>query len=241
MSGAGAASTIVVTGAGSGIGHATTRLLLDRGHRVSAWDLAEGGLAGVNHPRLQFHRLDVRDRPAMERALAAEPGPVRGLVTCAAIFKRMPFLQLDEATWDAHLDVNLKGPFLACQVCLPAIRRSGGGAIVLFSSSIARTGSPTGGHYAATKGGILGLARSLALELARDNIRVNVISPGITDTPQPRAHGSEAEFYAKMKTIPMGRFGTAEEMAEAVLFLLEDDSSFVTGQDIAINGGSRIS
>jgi NAD(P)-dependent dehydrogenase (short-subunit alcohol dehydrogenase family) len=236
-----AKGTIVVTGAGSGIGHATTKLLLDRGYRVSAWDVAAGGLAGTNHPHLQFHALDVRDRPAMERALAAEPDPVRGLVACAAVFKRKPFLELDEATWDAHLDINLEGTFLACQAVLPALRLSGGGAIVLFSSSLARTGSPTGAHYAATKGGVLGLARSLALELARDNIRVNVVSPGITDTPQPRAHGTEAEFYAKMKYVPMGRFGTAEEMAEVVTFLLEDDSSFITGQDIGINGGSRIS
>jgi NAD(P)-dependent dehydrogenase (short-subunit alcohol dehydrogenase family) len=241
MIGAAAGSTIVVTGAGSGIGHATTVHLLDKGYRVSAWDVTPGGLAGVNRPGLRFHQLDVRDRAAMDRALSVEESPITGLVTCAAIFKRMPFLDLDEATWDAHLDVNLKGPFLACQAVLPAIRRNGGGAIVLFSTSLARTGSPTGAHYAATKGGILGLARSLALEVARDNIRVNVVSPGITDTPQPRGHGTEAEFYAKMKSIPMGRFGTAEEMAEAVAFLLEDDSSFITGQDIAINGGSRIS
>jgi NAD(P)-dependent dehydrogenase (short-subunit alcohol dehydrogenase family) len=241
MIGAQARGTIVVTGAGSGIGHATTKLLLGRGYRVSAWDVAVGGLAGTDHPHLQFHPLDVRDRRAMERALAAESDPVRGLVACAAVFKRKPFLDLDEATWDAHLDINLKGTFLACQAVLPALRRSGGGAIVLFSSSLARTGSPTGAHYAATKGGVLGLTRSLALELARDNIRVNAISPGITDTPQPRGHGTEAEFYAKMKYVPMGRFGTAEEMAEVVVFLLEDDSSFITGQDIGINGGSRIS
>jgi 2-hydroxycyclohexanecarboxyl-CoA dehydrogenase len=241
MIGPEAGSTFIVTGAGSGIGNATTLLLLDKGYRVSAWDVTPGRLTGVNRPGLRFHQLDVRDRAAMERALSAEESPIRGLVACAAIFKRMPFLDLDEATWDAHLDVNLKGPFLACQAVLPELRHSGGGAIVLFSSSLARTGSPTGAHYAATKGGILGLARSLALELARDNIRVNVISPGITDTPQPRAHGTEAEFYAKMKSVPMGRFGTAEEMAETVMFLLGSDSSFITGQDIAINGGSRMS
>jgi NAD(P)-dependent dehydrogenase (short-subunit alcohol dehydrogenase family) len=83
--------------------------------------------------------------------------------------------------------------------------------------------------------------RSLALELAREGIRVNSLSPGITDTPQPRAHTSEADFYAKAKTIPLGRFGRAEEMAQTVLFLLEADSSFITGQDIRINGGSQIS
>jgi NAD(P)-dependent dehydrogenase (short-subunit alcohol dehydrogenase family) len=153
----------------------------------------------------------------------------------------MPFLKLDEQTWDAHLDINLKGSFLACQAVLPAMRRSGGGAIVLFSSSIARTGSPSGAHYAATKGGILGFGRSLALELAREGIRVNIISPGITDTPQPRGHGTEAEFLAKVKNIPLGRFGTPEEMAEAALFLLGNESAYITGQDIRINGGSQVS
>jgi NAD(P)-dependent dehydrogenase (short-subunit alcohol dehydrogenase family) len=232
---------VVVTGAGSGIGYAATMLFLEKRYRVLAWDHVPGRLDGQSHPHLRFERIDVRDKAAMDQAIAREPLPLRGLVACAAIFKRMPFLKLDEATWDAHLDINLKGSFLACQAVLPAMRSSGGGGIVLFSSSIARTGSATGAHYAATKGGILGLGRSLALELARDAIRVNIISPGITDTPQPRGHGSEAEFYAKMKTIPLGRFGRPEEMAEAALFLLEDDSSFVTGQDIRINGGSQIS
>ena len=232
---------IVVTGAGSGIGYAAATLFLDKGYRVLAWDSVPGRLDRQSTPHLRFEQIDVRDKAAMDRAIAREPLPLRGLVACAAIFKRMPFLKLDEATWDAHFAINLKGSFLACQAVLPAIRHSGGGSIVLFSSSIARTGSPTGAHYAATKGGILGLGRSLALELARDGIRVNVVSPGITDTPQPRAHGSEAEFYAKMKTIPLGRFGRAEEMAEAALFLLEDESSYVTGQDIRINGGGQIS
>jgi len=232
---------IVVTGAGSGIGYAAASLFLDKGYRVLAWDIVPGELARLDNQHLRFTQIDVRDKTAMDRAVAEETVPLRGLVACAAIFKRVPFLKLDETTWDSHLDINLKGSFLACQAVLPAMRRSGGGSIVLFSSSIARTGSPTGGHYAATKGGILGLGRSLALELARDGIRVNIISPGITDTPQPRGHGSEAEFYAKMKNIPLGRFGTPQEMAETALFLLEGDSSFITGQDIRINGGSQIS
>jgi NAD(P)-dependent dehydrogenase (short-subunit alcohol dehydrogenase family) len=232
---------IVVTGAGSGIGYAAAMLFLERGYRVLAWDSVPGRLEGQSHPHLRFDQIDVRDRSAMDRVIAREPLPIQGLVACAAIFKRMPFLKLDEQTWDAHLDINLKGSFLACQAVLPAVRRSGGGAIVLFSSSIARTGSPAGAHYAATKGGILGLGRSLALELAREGIRVNIISPGITDTPQPRGHGTEEEFLAKMKNIPLGRFGTPEEMAEAALFLLGNDSSYITGQDIRINGGSQVS
>jgi NAD(P)-dependent dehydrogenase (short-subunit alcohol dehydrogenase family) len=111
---------------------------------------------------------------------------------------------------------------------------------VLFSSSIARSGSATGGHYAATKGGLLGLMRSLALDVARDGIRVNAISPGVTDTPQPRGHSTEEQLYAKAKDIPLGRIGTPEDMAQAVMFLLDARSSYVTGQDIRVNGGAQI-
>lgn len=240
----GTGRSVVVTGAGSGIGYATTRLLLERGYRVSACDVVAGRLDGCHHECLSFHRVDVRDRSAIAAAFAAEErlsGRICGLVACAGVFKRMPFLELDEETWDQHFAINLKGAFLACQAVLPNLRRNGAGSIVLFSSSLARTGSPTGGHYAATKGGILGLARSLALEVAEDNIRVNVISPGITDTPMPRAHRSEEAFLVMAKTIPLGRYAMPEEIAEAVLFLLGDDSTFVTGQDIRINGGGQIS
>jgi NAD(P)-dependent dehydrogenase (short-subunit alcohol dehydrogenase family) len=114
------------------------------------------------------------------------------------------------------------------------------GSIVMFSSSLARAGSVAGGHYAASKGGVLGLARSLAQEVADRNVRVNVISPGLTDTPQPRANASEAVIYAKADTIPLRRIGMPDDMADAALFLLGDDSSFVTGQDIRINGGANL-
>lgn len=236
-----AKGAVVVTGAGSGIGYALTCLLLEKGYRVCAIDALLGRLDGLARTGLSVHRVDVRDKAAINTAIADEAAGIRALVCCAAVFRRMPFLDLDEATWDAHLDINLKGTFLACQAVLPHLRRNGGGEIVLFSSSLARTGSPTGAHYAATKGGILGLMRSLALETAREGIRINAISPGITDTPQPRAHGPEAEFYAKARKVPLGRIGTPQEMAEAALFLIEDDSSFITGQDIRINGGSQVS
>jgi len=162
---------------------------------------------------------------------------VAGLVACAAIFHRKPFLDLDEASWDAHFAVNLKGSLLACQAVLPGMRRRRAGSIVLMSSTLARTGSPTGAHYAATKGAILGLARSLSLEVAREGIRVNVVSPGLTDTPQPRGHGPEEELLARARKLPMGRMAQPQEIAEAALFLLGPESSFVTGQDLAVNGG----
>jgi len=233
-------TTMVVTGAGSGIGNAVTRRLLDVGYAVSAWDVEEGKLAGANDAGLGFHALDVRDKAVMQQIVAGIGTPIAGLVNCAAIYKPMPFLELDEANWDAHLGINLKGTLLACQSVLPRMRAQRRGAIVMFSSGIARMGARQGTPYAATKGGILGLARGMALDVASDNIRVNVISPGVTDTPQPRGHRSQADLDVMAVANPMGRIGEPEDMAEAALFLLEDDSAFVTGQDIRVNGGGMM-
>ena len=233
-------TTIVVTGAGSGIGYAITRRLLEAGYAISAWDVAEGKLAGANDAGLDFHEIDVRDKAAMDRLVAGIRTQIAGLVNCAAIYKPVPFLELDEASWDAHLGINLKGTLFASQAVLPRMRAQKTGAIVLFSSGIARTGARYGTAYAATKGGVLGLARGMALDVAADNIRVNVISPGVTDTPQPRGHRSQADLDTMAAANPMGRIGEPEDMAETALFLLEDDASFITGQDIRVNGGGMM-
>ncbi|MBP1154226.1 MULTISPECIES: SDR family NAD(P)-dependent oxidoreductase [unclassified Paenibacillus] len=235
--------TVIVTGAGSGIGYALTLRLLEEGYPVSAWDIAAGGLASITHHRLSFYKLDVRDKRSIEQAVRQTlnvSGAIGGLVACAAIYKAKPFLALSESEWDQAFDINLKGFLLVCQAVLPAMRELGFGSIVLFSSMIARSGAVSGAHYAATKGGILGLARSLALEVARENIRVNVVSPGITDTPQPRGNMREEDMYAKGNGIPLKRIGSPEDMAEGALFLLREESSFMTGQDLRINGGALL-
>ena len=235
--------SVVVTGAASGIGFATTELLLAQGYRVVACDLARGRLAEIDSADLHFDALDVRDAAALHASVAAEEErghAIVGLVACAGIITRTPYLELDEETFDRHLDINLKGPFLSCQAVLPAMRRQGRGSIVLFSSSIARSGSVKGAHYAASKGGVLGLMRSLALETAREGIRVNAISPGVTDTPMPRGHASDEEVYAKAAKVPLGRIGQPDDMAQAVLFLLGEDSSYVTGQDLRVSGGANL-
>ena len=116
----------------------------------------------------------------------------------------------------------------------------GSGSIVMFSSLIARRGAMNSAAYAATKGGVLGLCRALALDHARDGIRANVVSPGIADTEMPRRVMSEADLFAKGDDIPLGRIGMPEDMVEAASFLLSDDASFVTGQDIRVNGGAGL-
>lgn len=235
--------TMIVTGAGSGIGHALTRRLLREGFHVSAWDAAPGELAGANDENLDFHQIDVRNADAMGDAVAAavdKTGRIAGLATCAAIYRTTPFLELTEDDWDAHLSINLKGSLLACQAVLPTMLDQQSGSIVLFSSSIARRGAPQSAAYAATKGGVLGLARALALDHARAGIRANAISPGITDTPQPRGNLSEAEIFGRAEHIPLGRIGQPDDMVETALFLLSDDAGFVTGQDIRVNGGAGL-
>ena len=235
--------TIIVTGAGSGIGYETAICLAARYVHVLCWDVDPVRLAATPSPHLAFAKVDVRDGARMRELVEEAEGKdhrIDGLVCCAAIFRRVPFLDLDEETFDAHMAINLEGTFLACQAVLPVLRRRKTGSIVVFSSSIARSGSATGAHYAATKGGLLGLMRSLALEAAADGIRVNAISPGVTDTPQPRGHSTEEQLYAKAKDIPLGRIGTPREMAQAVEFLLGPRSSYVTGQDIRVNGGSQL-
>ncbi len=233
--------TVVLTGIGSGIGFETARCLLSEGYRILGFDIARGRFDELSGD-CTFVELDVRDFQRQKEAIESEARShiMTGLVACAGIIQRRPYLELDEETFDRHLDINLKGPFFACQAMLPILRAQGKGSIVLFASSIARTGSATGAHYAATKGGILGLARTLALETARDGIRVNVVSPGVTDTPQPRGHATDEELYAKAAKVPLGRIGQPQDMAQAVTFLLSDDSSYITGQDLRITGGAGL-
>lgn len=235
--------TMIVTGAGSGIGHALTRRLLAENYHVSAWDTDPGDLAGTNDDNLDFCEIDVRDANAMAAAVAQaeeKTGKIAGLATCAAIYRATPFLELTEDDWDAHLSVNLKGTMLSCQAVLPTMLEQKSGSIVLFSSSIARRGAPQSAAYAATKGGVLGLGRAIALDHARAGIRANIVSPGITDTPQPRGNLTEDDMYGRAKNIPLGRIGQPQDMVETALFLLSDDASFVTGQDLRVNGGAGL-
>jgi NAD(P)-dependent dehydrogenase (short-subunit alcohol dehydrogenase family) len=233
---------VIVTGAANGIGFALVQRLLADGYRVSAWDRTCGELATLSHDRLAVCALDVRDKPAMMRAAETvrTRGRIAGLVTCATVAKAAPFLEIDDQLWDTTFDVNLNGTLFACQAVLPIMRRQRGGNIVLFASMSARAGLETNAPYNATKGGILGLARSLALEVANDNIRVNTVSPAVTDTARRRATLSDQRKIWLERNIPLRRIGRPEEMAEAAMFLLGDDSSFLTGQDIRVSGGFRV-
>ncbi len=234
----------VITGGSGGIGTGIGRRLQSAGVTVHVLDLsdnapADPGAAGAIH----FHSVDIGNEAQVDCAfdrIQSFSKRLDYLVCCAAIFRPRPFLELEPENWQQTLQTNLTGSFLSCRAALRCMRPGKFGRIVLFSSMIARTGSVQGAHYAASKGGILGLARTVAIEAAADNIRVNTISPGITDTPQPRAFLSDADLAQRRSRIPLGRIGAVEDMVDACMFLLSEQSSYLIGQDLRVNGGASL-
>lgn len=228
----------VITGGSGGIGGAIAARLAQAGAQVHVIDTKPGNL-----PLAQFHFVDVTQQAAVDAsfdAISKTAGKIDYLVCCAGIYRPRPFLELSIDDWRQTLQVNLTGYFLCCRAALRSMKPQKFGRIVMFSSMAARTGGKNVAHYAASKGGILGLMRSLAVESAADNIRVNAISPVITDTPMPRAVVSDEYLQSRKAHIPLGRIGDVEDMADGAMFLLSDDSSYFIGQELRINGGSTL-
>jgi 3-oxoacyl-[acyl-carrier protein] reductase len=146
--------------------------------------------------------------------------------------------EIDEDEWDLVLDVNLKGVFLCCQAVLPTMKARRAGKIVILASMAGRATSTFGGaHYTASKAGVLGLCRHVAREAAPFGIAVNAINPGVIDTPMVQTRSTPEEIERITAGIPFGRFGTAEEVAELVLFLASDRAAYITGAAVDIHGG----
>ena len=159
------------------------------------------------------------------------------LVNNAGVFPRSPFLETTEAEWDHVLDVNLKGSFLVAQAVARRMVADGTrGAIVNISSSSVR-GHALGVHYCASKNGIIGITRSMALALAPHGIRVNAVAPGITDTAQPRYQFSESEMAEQSRLVPLGAMASPADIADILVFLASAQSRFMTGEVIHANGG----
>ncbi|OBJ62455.1 SDR family NAD(P)-dependent oxidoreductase [Mycobacterium asiaticum] len=240
----------VVTGGASGIGEATCRELGRRGHRVGVLDIDEDAAQRVTDDlradgiTATAAGADVTERTAVEQAFAkirSELGPVSVLVTSAGLFGFSPFLEITTQDWARIVDVNLTGTFHCCQVALPDMLATNWGRIVLISSSSAQRGSPFAAHYAAAKGAVLTLTKSLAREYAAQGITVNTIPPSGIETPMQ--HQSQAAGYLPSNeqiasNIPVGYLGTGADIAAAVGFLCSDEARFITGQVIGVNGGS---
>lgn len=240
----------LVTGAQQGIGRAIAVAMAREGADVGinflddpgAADRVAGEVRGLGRKAVTV-RGDVaqrKDVEAMVAAVTAALGPPDILVNNAGVFPRSEFLELPEREWDHVLGVNLKGGFLCAQAIARAMVAAGRpGAIINISSSAIR-GDARGVHYSASKAGVLGLTRAMALALAPHRIRVNAIAPGLTDTQQPRDGNTEAQIVARALEIPLGRMAQPEEIARVAVFLASDDAGWITGELIHANGGAYL-
>ncbi|MBV8778979.1 MAG: SDR family oxidoreductase, partial [Alphaproteobacteria bacterium] len=192
--------------------------------------------------RAAAQSLDVRDRAAVDAAIAAAVdglGRLDILVECAGISHRLNFLDLDAATWDRIIAVNLTGMFHLGQAAARQMAKQGnGGSIVNITSQLAEVARPERAAYVASKGGARALTHAMAVDLARHNIRVNAIAPGPTLTGLTRANYTDAGARrATEALIPLGRLGDPEDLAGAVLFLASDEARWVTGSTVTVDGG----
>jgi NAD(P)-dependent dehydrogenase (short-subunit alcohol dehydrogenase family) len=242
--------TAIITGAASprGIGKATAQLFAEHGARVAIVDLAAAdpqGAAADLGPQHRGYACDVRDKAGCEtvvRQIMADLGEVDILVNNAAVSRSNRIMEISPADYDEVMDVNLRGTLYMSQAAIPHLRARGAGAIVCLASVAAlRGGGIFGGpHYAASKGGVLGLAKAMARELAPDGIRVNAIAPSAIETDIFQGQLSAERREQIRQSIPMGRLGQARDVAGVCLFLASDLSSYVTGAVMDVNGGSHI-
>jgi len=237
----------LVTGAQQGIGRATALALAAAGADVAVnWlddrPAAESAAAEISRlgRKAVLVQGSVASSPETARIVAEADlalGGIDILVNNAGVFPRSSFLDLAEAEWDLVHTVNLKGSFLVAQAVARRMVASGRkGAIVNLSSSSVR-GHVLGVHYAASKAGIIGLTRSMALALAPHGIRVNAIAPGLTDTAQPRYQFSETEMAEQSQLVPLGAMAQPTDIADIIVFLASERSRFITGEILHANGG----
>jgi 2-hydroxycyclohexanecarboxyl-CoA dehydrogenase len=192
-------------------------------------------------------QADISDPKAIASALAeirAALGPVTILVNNAAVENFCPILEIEESNWDRVMAVNLKGVFLLTQAVLPDMLAAGWGRIINISAFGAQIGATEMAHYTASKGGVIALTRSLAVELGSKGITVNSVSPGFIDTPMARRAIEGGKFAVSAEqivaTYPIPRLGHAEEIAAACCFLASDDASYITAQVLGVNGGAAV-
>lgn len=221
-------TTAIVTGGAAGLGLAIAEALAARGAKVAGYV------------------VDVSDRGAVETAVAqvrADLGPVLMLINNAGVEQFGRFADITDEQWDHVMAVNLRGPFICTQVVLPDMLEAQWGRIVNISSSSAQGGQSRMAAYVSSKAGLIGFTKSLALEIGPKGITVNTIPPGMVVTPMLEKAIDEGRFTASLEHFasitPVRRAGRPEDIANAAIFLCQDESSYITGQIIPVNGGRR--
>lgn len=249
--------TALITAAAQGIGRATALAFVREGARVIATDINEEALATLHHdltsaanacdvaPISKTKRLDVRD-PAAITAAAAEFGAEDILFNCAGFVHHGTILECDDAAWTFSLDLNVTSMYRMARAFLPAMLKAGHGNIINMSSVASSiTGVPNRFVYGVTKAAVIGMTKSIAADFVGRGIRCNAICPGTVDTPSLHQRLSAQGDYEAARTAfiarqPMGRIGTADEIAELAVYLASDESAFTTGQIHVIDGGWTI-
>jgi len=241
----------VVSGAASGIGRGASLRLAEMGALVAVLDINEAqgrktvSLIEAQKGRGLFLKCDVRAADDCRRvadAVVENSGSINILCNCAGIAIRKDVVELAEEEWDLALDVNLKGIYLLSRAVLPAMIGAGGGSIINIGSGWSLKGGPRAASYCAAKGGVVNLTRAMALDHGRHNIRVNCVCPGDVDTPMLHSECAQlgqdkGAFLREAANRPLARIGTAEDVANAVLFLASPMSSWITGASLVVDGG----
>ena len=232
----------VVTGAGRGIGRAISVALARSGATVVPTDVvapADGpGDTGPGRV-LDTVLTNVTDAASVEAAftaILAQHGRIDILVNNAGITRDQLLMRMKREDWDRVLEVNLTGAFICSQAVLRPMMKQRAGRIIGISSVVGQMGNAGQSNYAASKAGLIGFSKSLAREVASRNITVNVVAPGLIDTDMTRALPQEVQAEWQSK-VPLGRFGTPDDVATAVCFLASGEAAYITGQVLAVNGG----
>lgn len=241
-----AGKVALISGGAKGIGAATATRFAREGAVVGIGDVDQAAgaalanvLSAAGHTAI-FLPLDVTktaDWASAVGALSSQHGGVDILVNNAGIYRRHGIDQVDEAEWESVLAVNAKGPFLGAKAVIPSMKSRGGGSIVNISSTAGIRGS-IAPHYGSSKGAVRLLTKSIAVQCAGDGIRCNSVHPGPIDTDMGHAAVPPDVHDARMSRVPVGRFGTPDEIANAILFLASDEASFMTGSEMVVDGGS---
>jgi len=238
---------IIITGGAGGIGRMIARTALAEGASVGLMDRDQRSLdaavkeLGAAASRMFTATVDVLDPDNVQAStseLAGKLGGLDGIVCAAGVVRNAPFTEYPLDAWNMVIGINLTGSFLCAQAAVRVMKQSGGGSIVLISSGLAVSGQPGGVAYVASKAGIQGLTRTLALELGPDGIRCNNLAPGVVETPMIEGFLPDAFKEQWAKRNPLGRIGRPDDIAPAACFFLSEESKWITGQTLHISGGN---